>query len=203
MATLDHLVYATPHLGQARSQIERSWGVQLAAGGSHAGFGTANALISFGGGSYFELVGPDPDQDVEPKLFGVSQLTAPKLVTFAATVTDIDHSIAELRRVGHDPGEPVAMTRLLPDGGALSWSLTPPSGEDGGTIPFLIDWGDSPHPSTTLPGGITLESFTVSHPDPDRLRRLHAALGLDLPVSRGPAGLQAVIGTPGGLVTLI
>ena len=202
MATLDHLVYATPDLGMTRSEIERTWSVQLATGGSHAGFGTANALISFGGGSYFELVGPDPDQDVEPALFGVSRLTEPKLVAFAATVTDIDHSVDALRRVGHDPGEPIVMTRLLPDGGTLSWRLTQPSADDGGTIPFLIDWGTSPHPSTTLPSGITLESFTISHPYPDQLRAVHAALGLDLPVSRGPVGLRAVIGTPRGLITL-
>lgn len=202
MATLDHLVYATPDLGLTRAEIERSWGVELATGGSHAGFGTANALISFGGCSYFELVGPDPDQDVEPELFGVSRLTAPKLVTFAATVTDIDRSVEALRKVGHDPGEPIAMTRLLPMGGALSWRLTPPPTGDGGTIPFLIDWGTSPHPSATLPGGITLESFAISHPDPDRLRAIHAALGLDLSVSRGPAGLLAILGTPNGLITL-
>ncbi len=202
MSRLDHLVYATSDLAATRAEIERTWCVSLTTGGSHAGHGTANALISFGDGSYFELVGPDPSQGLEPTLFGIEQLTTPGLVAFAVTVTDIDASVAALRAVGHDPGDPVAMQRILPAGGTLAWRLTvPPSGGDG-TTPFLIDWGSSAHPSTTLPGGVSLESFTIRHPEPSRVEALHRALDLDLPISEGPAGLHTVIRTPAGPMTL-
>lgn len=49
----------------------------------------------------------------------------------------------------------------------LSWRLAVPPDlrEFGGLVPFLIDWGDSPHPAATVTRGLRLVSFTGFHPD--------------------------------------
>jgi hypothetical protein len=35
----------------------------------------------------------------------------------------------------------------------------------GGILPFVIDWGTTPHPSTTLPTECQLLKLVVTHPD--------------------------------------
>ncbi|HUR73340.1 MAG TPA: VOC family protein [Sporichthya sp.] len=100
-------------------------------------------------------------------------------------------------RVSLDPSESIAMSRRRPDGVVLSWRLAlAPDGGDG-VVPFRIDWGDTPHPSTTAAPGGRLVSFTGTHPDPDRIAAQLAALGAELPVSEGPAGLSAVLDLAG------
>jgi hypothetical protein len=94
--------------------------------------------------------------------------------------------------------------RELSNGRVLSWRSTYPDVRAGsGLVPFLIDWGDSPHPAYTAPAGIELVDLRAEHPDPaviiDRLR----TLGLDLPVvaGRSPA-LIAMLATPRGRLEL-
>ena len=70
-------------------------------------------------------------------------------------------------------------------------------------IPFLIEWGESVHPSTDAPEGIRLVRLEGEHPDPERIWRMLAAIGSRLSVSRGPrARLIATIVGPAGSVTL-
>jgi len=85
----------------------------------------------------------------------------------------------------------------------IAWRSTrlvgwPPPGD--GVVPFLIQWGKhTPHPATDSPAGCTLVSLRAEHPDPTSIRRILAALGLDIPVAEGPVpALFAVIDTPNG-----
>ena len=143
---------------------------------------------------------------VRPRPFGVDGLSADahSLVTYAVGVADIDASLAVLRSVGFDLGAVLDMARTRPDGVELAWRLTLSihPGE-GGTIPFLIDWGGSEHPSNGLGGACTLDELTLRHPDTGRVEAALGVLGVDLPVESGDEpGVEARIICPKGSVVL-
>jgi hypothetical protein len=70
-------------------------------------------------------------------------------------------------------------------------------------VPFLIDWGDAPHPTSRgLPEARLLE-VTARHPDPDSVAAALNALGVDLEVRKGElAALTAIVQGRGGAVPL-
>ncbi|MBO2445743.1 VOC family protein [Actinomadura barringtoniae] len=180
---IDHLVYAAPDLSAAVADIARRTGVDPIPGGPHVGLGTRNHLLGLGGPTYLEIVGPDPDQPAPdaPRPFGVDDLTAPALVAWAVATSDIDAAVARARAAGYEPGPAHDMSRRRPDGRVLQWRLTPLIT---GLVPFLIDWGDTPHPAAELPV-VPLISFEAVHPEPDAVRADLAALGAELPVRQG------------------
>lgn len=203
---IDHLVYAVPDLPAGMDAIEALTGVRPAPGGKHQGRGTHNALLSLGDGQYLEVIAPDPEQRVDPgvRAFGLDRPGPPRLVTWAMRSQAIDAQAEAARARGYDPGEVQAMSRDLPGGGRLAWRLTrakDPAGD--GLIPFLIDWGESEHPSRTSPAGCLLLSLRAEHPEPARIRTMLRALGADVAVDAGPApALIATIETPKGHVEL-
>lgn len=175
---IDHLVYAVPDLVAAVADIEERVGVAPVPGGAHLGRGTYNALLGLGGHTYLEIIGPDPGQPEpdSPRPFGIDDLTRPSLVTWCARADrDLSLVVNDLARVGFPTGPVDAMSRRRPDGVLLEWSLTPPNLDDGGVVPFFIDWGSTPHPTTGLPiGGFVLE-LVLTHPDPERIEEILSA----------------------------
>ncbi len=201
---LDHLVYATPNLEKSISDIAAKWGVQPTPGGKHAGRGTHNALLDLGDGRYLEIIGPDPEQPepTGPRGFGIDGMVTPRVVTWAAKAPGIEARVAGARAAGYDPGEPQAMSRDVPAGQRLHWKLTRNTAGDG-LVPFLIDWGETAHPSTTSARGCRLVSLRAEHPEPGVISRMLAALGEELGVSVGVAPLMiAMIETQNGMIEL-
>jgi len=204
MAVIDHLVYAVANLTEGIDWFEQQTGIRPAVGGAHVGLGTHNALVSFGE-CYLEILAPDPgqpDPDM-PRPFGIDRLDGPGLVGFAVRPTD-DETIEDLvdrcLDAGYDPGPINDLSRQTPNGDLLAWALTFPSST---TLPFIIDWGDTPLPSTTQPGGVKLERFAVNHPMPFEVLGPLAALGLDIDVLAAErASLTATITGPGGSTEL-
>ena len=183
---IDHIVYAVPR----RLRQAVAWFAALtgACGGSHEGMGTANFLIGLGAGAYLEIIGPDLDQPqpVGGRWFGIDRLTAPRIVTWAIRTADIDGSVAAARALGYDPGQPTAMSRRSHAGDDLQWRLTPPQIElNNGLVPFLIDWGSTPHPTSRDLPQTWLTSWTAIHPTPEILQRPLAALGCQLHIAAG------------------
>ena len=82
--------------------------------------------------------------------------------------------------------------------GLLRWTLSFPTDDEHGAIAFLIDWGDTPHPSRTVTGGLELASLDLTHPEPDRIAALYAAMGCNLAVSPGSARWSATLRGPTG-----
>jgi hypothetical protein len=190
--TLDHLVYATPDLDESVRQLAKLTGVRPVEGGPHPGLGTRNHLLGLGELRYLEIIGPDPEQP-EPELprpFGVDDLTEPRLAGWAVRAADIEARVARSRALGYDPGPIEPLSRRTTEGEVLRWRLTYPYEA---VVPFLIDWGRTPHPARRLPV-VPLTAFSGSHPDPADVRRRLAALGVNLVVREGEQALVAVLG---------
>lgn len=190
--TLDHLVYATPHLEDSVRLIAELTGVRPVEGGPHPGLGTRNHLLGLGELRYLEIIGPDPEQPEpqRPRPFGIDDLAEPRLAAWAVRAADIEARVARSRTLGYDPGPIEPLFRRTPDGDELRWRLTYPYEP---VVPFLIDWGRTPHPARKLPV-VTLTAFAGRHPRPAEARSRLNALGVELEVREGEQGLTAVLG---------
>jgi hypothetical protein len=206
LATVDHLVYATPDLRLGVERVERMLGVVASPGGQHLGRGTRNALLSLGPGAYLEIIGPDPEQPppAQTRPFGIDDLTEPRLVTWAAKARDLEQLAGNAQRRGLRLGDVIPGSRRRADGVMLSWRYTDPRTVlAGGIVPFFIDWGDTPHPATTATQGASLVTLRAEHPDAEQIQRTLTGLGLDLRVEPGPrVALIAIISGRRGRVEL-
>jgi hypothetical protein len=190
--TLDHLVYAASDLDKAVRHLAELTGVQPVEGGRHTTLGTRNYLLGFDDSRYLEIIGPDPEQPdpTRPRPLGIDDLTEPRLVAWAVRVYDIEAHVARALRLGYDPGPIRTASRRTPAGDLLSWRVT--EGYDT-VVPFLIDWGTTPHPARDLPA-VPLTAFYAHHPKPaEPLSRL-AAIGAELDVRQGKPSLTAIVG---------
>ena len=206
LGELDHLVYGVPDLLSGVRQFAEDAGVEPVVGGRHAGLGTANYLVRLGAYAYLEIIGPDPQSPGAPTpyLFGVDTLTTPALLTWCVRTEDIDHRIALARSQGYDPGDAIGMSRVTRTGDVLSWRLTPNTIQDtSGTVPCLIDWGQSTHPTASDLPQLELAEFAVLSPSVDITAGQLDALGVSLAVEySSTAHLRAVLDTPNGRLTL-
>jgi len=204
---IDHLVYAVADLDTALDDFEQRTGVRPTYGGQHIGLGTHNAVLDLGNAAYVELLAPDPSQPESsgPLAFGIDALDQPKLVTWAAKAGNLRERVDAARRAGFDPGDVVPISRRLPDGGLLQWQLThrEPGPAGDGLVPYLIDWGDVPHPTTRATPGCRLVEFRAEHPDSDSVQTMLDAIDVSLPVEMAPTpALVAIIDSPNGTITL-
>ena len=169
---LDHLVYATPDLESTCRELETRLGVRASAGGQHPGRGTHNALISIGPKAYLEIIAPDPLQpETRPVWFGIDQLTAPKLITWAVRIDDLEAFVKEISP-STNVGAVRSGSRKTPQGATLSWRLTEPQLVQGvGLIPFLIEWSSRQHPADSAITGPRLVQLRLEHPEPELIRK--------------------------------
>lgn len=206
LARLDHLVYATPDLGVGIAAIEKLLGVRATPGGQHPGLGTRNALVALGPSSYLEIIGPDPEQPkpAGPLRFGIDDLKGPRIVTWVAKGSDLEQVAKSAAERGVTLGPVIPGSRRRPDGVVLAWRYTDPNTVVADRIvPFLIDWGTSPHPSVSAARGATLVDVRAEHPDAERVQKMLDALALPLRVQKGAApAIIATIDSPRGRVEL-
>lgn len=206
---IDHLVIATPHIPSTADDLASRWGVEMELGGSHSGRGTRNVLTGLGGAAYLEVIGPDETQAKPPfaRPMGVDDVTEARLVGWCARPRiPLDDAVEVLEMLGF-PVTPIsAMDRRRPDGVMLSWHLTFPfvGHPHHGAVPFLIDWGASPHPATSLSHTARLVALNISHPHAPRLHAALAQLGdtSQMRIRQGEPGITAEVMTPNGAVTL-
>ena len=200
IAGVDHLVFAAPDLETGMDFIEEKLGVRPVRGGRHASFGTHNALLSLGPSTYLEVIAPDPgtERPVRGRLFGLDDIGAPEMRTWAVRREDLLTALATAGASGIGPIE--AGRRERSDGTVLSWRLTDPYAMPfDGAVPFVISWGDTPHPATTAPSGGELAGLAIVHPNAEAVRKALALLDALVDVGEGDAfELVARIRTPEG-----
>ncbi len=209
MPELDHLIFASADLDAGVRHIADLTGAEPVPGGPHPGIGTRNALLTFDDRTYFEIIAVDPGQPdpAQPRPFGLDDAGGPSLAGYAIHPTadeTIDEVAARLRAAGFDPGPVAGMKRVRPDGTELSWRLTSAVGARpaDGMVPFVIDWGTTPSPATTLPSMGSLDRVEVAHPDPD-VRAAIESLELGVVTVEGPPRLRATATTPAGVVEIV
>jgi Glyoxalase-like domain len=201
---IDHIIYAAACLETAVAELEERFGVRAAGGGQHVGHGTHNTLLALGPRTYLEIIAPDPRQPepAGPRRYGVDGVTRGAVVGWALECDDIAVAISAARAAGFDPGDAIEGNRLTSQGQLLRWHITR-NALTAGVIPFLISWGETPHPAQSAPPGLTLESLHIEHPRPDSVREPLRALGAVVDVRRAPeVALVARISGPGGSADL-
>ena len=195
-------MYAVASLDEGMDWAGDTFGVQPAYAGEHLGLGTRNALLSLGS-AYLEIIAPDPAQPLTGTLGErFAHLTQGGLVTWAAegelawiqsVLSDLD-----IRSAG-----PKLTQRRTPQGDLLEWMLLFPMGSrHGARLPFFIDWMRCEHPRKTSPIAGDFRSLSITTPDAIDLRRILAAIDLDVPVAQGEPCLEVSIDSTAGEVRL-
>ncbi|HEX2547301.1 MAG TPA: VOC family protein [Ramlibacter sp.] len=218
-ARVDHLVVAAGSLDEGAAWCEATLGVVPGPGGEHPLFGTHNRLLRIATvnypRAYFEIIAIQPgrqaqrprrwfDLDDEEVRDALAR-TGPRLLHFVASVPDVHAAATAWRQQGIERGEPLRASRMTPRG-LLEWQIT--VRDDGqrlarGTLPTLIQWGET-HPGAAMPeSGITLQALCAYAPEPAPLATAYEAIGLQgVTVKTGPPNLCAVLETPRGRVRL-
>lgn len=203
-ARVDHLVYGAPSLSEGVERIAELLGERPVAGGRHPRYGTHNALLSLGPSTYLEVIAFDPELERPdgPAAFGLDGLDEPRLVTWALRTPRIDELAHAARVVG--VGTVEAGSRRKPDGTTLSWKLTDPRALPlDGAVPFLIDWGATPHPATTTPPGGALVGLHLEHPEVSDVQAALAVLDVTMVVRYASTKtFVATVRTARGTVTI-
>ena len=223
-ACVDHLIVYAADLASGAQWCERTLGVAPTAGGEHPLMGTHNRILNVSSAAhpraYLEIIAINQgatksipasakrwfDMDFEPLQRQVAR-HGPQLIHWVAAVPDLASACAALAAQRIDRGAIVRASRPTPQG-LLQWQIT--VREDGqrlfgGCLPTLIEWG-AMHPCDSLPpSGVQLQALQLHHPEPARLARAFAAVGLQaLQVLPGATPrIEATLSTPGGAVTLI
>ena len=203
---IDHLAFATHDLEEGIQYIEKLLGVSIQPGGRHPAWGTHNVLIALGKDVFLEIIAPDPERPdpTLPPLFGIDKLKSPRLTAWAAREEDLGARLESLKTLGYEFGELLPGSRQKPDGTTLRWELSDPLTVVGdGVVPFLIDWGTTPHPAAAMPQECQLLDLYIEHPEVEEITGILNKLELFPVIQQGkePA-LVAKIQTPRGEVIL-
>ncbi|HKN74743.1 MAG TPA: VOC family protein [Candidatus Acidoferrum sp.] len=202
---LDHILLGCSDLDRGIDFVEKHTGVRAAFGGVHPGRGTRNALLSLGEKHYLEIIAPDPQQSGAPDHYGLSKLTEPRLVGWAAHPGDLSQFATRLRNAGLAFDGPTPGSRKRPDGRLLQWKTLNLKEDREGMLPFFIEWSvDTVHPSADAPLGCNIFGFGLVAPDNSELANLCKLLELDVSVIHGaPSEFFAnIFGSPGHVLAL-
>ena len=203
---IDHLIYTTSSLEKGMKEIESLLGVKPTIGGKHPNFGTHNAQISIGESIYLEIIAPDPSLPIPDKgvLFADDFKEKSKLTTWVLRSEEIEelHEKALTNNLKLGPIE--SGGREQPDGSFVNWKASNPYALPmGGAIPFLISWGNTPHPETKLPKEATLVEMIIHHPNPIEFKDKLQVLGVHIKTQQADfVKIEAKIKTANGMVTL-
>lgn len=207
MLTLDHLAVVAPDLAEGVAHVRDCLGLTMPEGGRHREMGTRNHLLRLGDATFLEVIAVDPEAPVPTRArrFGLgdaAQVRADwdsgrRLRGFVARTDDLDGVLAAYDAL---LGQAATMTR-----GALAWRFgVRPDGAwpADGAVPYVMDWGPHGNPAASMPDlGARVEAIVLTHPEPDGVAALHAALGLADPpkLVKGPGPRwSARITTPSG-----
>jgi hypothetical protein len=195
---LDHILVGFANLEDGIARLFQLSGYRAAIGGSHPGHGTRNAILNLGHDSYLEILSPDPAQPALLWHQEIASLTEPVIVGWAVRHKELDQLAPLLRQRGVACTDPIAGSRVRPDGQTLRWQTVMLTDDRKGNLPFFIDWDSgTSHPSSGAPGACLLQEFLPTGPlpeipPPQGDMRLHLAPGKYSQLRAKVAGLNGV-----------
>jgi Glyoxalase-like domain len=203
-AQLDHIMIAIRSLPEGIAEFERLTGVKAGIGGKHPGRGTENALVSLGGGSYVEIIAPQPDATLFADYERMRTLDHLTIFTWAVGVTDVAAAAAALTSAGLAVTPPQPGARVTPAGERLEWSTFNLADRSMAIAPFFIQWSPgTKHPSTTSPGGCSVSALKLQDPAIARLSAGLNALGVSgVTFAEGPPAIEATLKCGSKTVTI-
>jgi hypothetical protein len=186
--------------------VENLLGVRPIIGGRHPNLGTHNALVSLGETTYLEIVAPDPGLEAPERgrFLEESFDNEPKLATWVMRTEEIESLASHTKANGLNLGAVQAGRRVTPDGRIISWKVTDSyEWAHDGAIPFLISWGDTPHPATTTPKAGELINLIIESPHPEQLKKTFNLLGVNIEIKKAAKlKLTATVNTDRGIITI-
>ena len=215
---IDHLVIAVRSVEAAAEILERDLELAVTGGGRHEAMGTHNRL-AFLGDTYVELIGVFDAALVRSSTsFAVGNAAlrhleerGEGLATYAIATDDVARYVERLRAAGSPINEPVAGSRVRPDGEVVRWVCAFPAlGPD--RPPFLIEhepagaeWGEKARAARAAfrhagGGRVRLTALHLPVTDAGRVVDEYGAV-LDMsfdPAWRADIGSQSVVLLSGG-----
>lgn len=195
IAQFDHLVVAVRSLDEGVAEFERLTGIKAGIGGTHPGRGTENALVSFGGGKYLEIIAPQAGVTLQPRDESMRKLDRLRVINWAISVRDVFGAVATLKGAGFTATPPQPGSRVTPAGERLEWTTFGLADPAIPVAPFFINWSDgTKHPSTTAPGGCEMSELKITDPASDRLSAALGALGVSgVTYAKGALRIEAAL----------
>ena len=205
MAQIDHLIYTAPSLEEGMDHIASILGIRPVPGGQHPQWGTQNALLSLGD-AYLEIVAPDPSSLLPAANTWIAPILSdlPRLATWSIRTNHIDQlyqkaKVSKIPLGGLEKGQ-----RTTAIGQSLSWKLSDPSVMPfDGLLPFLIDWGTTPHPSQSSQSAGRLHELRMTHPEAKSINPMLKTLGIDqVVIEKKEVSFSAIIQCHGRYIEL-
>lgn len=195
MIEIDHVVYAVRDLDEAAERFRREHGLDSAAGGRHAGWGTGNRIVPLGD-QYVELISVLDPEEAARTDFGREMLGflegGDRPWAIVCRTDDLDAIAA---RLDLDPSDG---SRTRPDGQLIAWrgaALDDPRRDP--HMPFFIQWqlasddhypGRTPATHDVQPAGIVWVEVSG---DGQRLSDWLGGADLPIRVIDGPPAVRA------------
>ncbi len=203
---IDHIVYAVNDLSQAVSDFQNMTGLKVSAGGQHLVHGTHNALIRIGERTYLEFIAKDPSltSPSEGTWMGLDLLEEEKITRWSLGTSRITEDAKLIKAFNPNLGIVTEGSRVKNDGTLLQWQMSNvlPAPEID-AIPFLLDWGDSVHPTEGLALECGIIDFKIITNSKEELVPLFDNLGVRCSVESGDKSkIELILGTPKGHYTL-
>ena len=203
---VDHIVIAVSDLDKGMDWLEKKLGIRPVYGGQHITEGTHNALLNLGNSCYLELLAIDSSNKKinPPRWMGVDLIEAPTITRWAVKSNNIEQEVSFLKNVNPLLGNIKSGMRAKQDGSILKWQLSIPLPEPMVEVtPFLIDWGESVHPTTSLEPACKLVSMVLKHPYHTEIQEVMENINLDFKLEKGEQpSISIVVDSPNGLIKL-
>ncbi len=139
MLEFDHVIFTVGDFDAAADRIQREHGLGSVPGGFHPGHGTGNRIIPLGS-AYLELMAVVDEAEAIGSPLGRWVMEQARNGDHpAALCLRTDDIAGPSRRLGL---EPMAMSRLTPDGQELAWRVAGLTRMFDDGFPFFIEWAD-------------------------------------------------------------
>jgi hypothetical protein len=160
----DHFIIAVNDLGTAMEKY-RALGFEVRAGGEHIAFGSHNALVALGDGSYIELLA-FKDPGLAEKTFWSDAVRKWRVregfIGFVLASDNLAGDVVQCRERKLNIADAKPGSRMRPDGQRVAWYTALIDEMPSGAMPFLIQ-DDTPRALRIEPASQGLGSYMHPH----------------------------------------